>query len=80
MATLYACDATGKPAKDKAEFVEIGVRGRLYHGDIAHEMKAYAAEVDALHDKCAAEFIEGLKAIRAKYRCKIAEDGKLPDE
>ena len=80
MATLYACDATGKAVKNKAELIEVGVRGRLYCKDIADEMQAYAKEVDALHNECAQHMRDGLKEIRAKYRGKIADDGKLPDE
>lgn len=80
MATLFACDATGKTVKDKSELVEIGVRGRLYCKDIADDMLAYSEAVDKLHDECADKFRDGLKEIRAKYREKMAEDGKLPDE
>lgn len=80
MATIFACDATGKAVKDKAELVEVGVRGRLYCKEIADEMQAYVKEYDELHEKCAAAFREGVAEINAKYRAKIAEDGKLPNE
>ena len=80
MATLFACDATGKTVKHKDDLVEIGVRGRLYCEGVAADMRAYTDAVDKLHDECAEKFRDGLAALRAEYRKKLAEDGKLPDE
>lgn len=75
MATATICDGCNAAIDGEGQRLGFVLRGD-YCDECAPIIAEYGAAIDALHDKCAAEFKTGLAKIRIKYAKRVK---KLPD-
>lgn len=81
MALIHACDRCGTAGmpKPRGDFEQVGmVRPHIYCATCTPIMQGFLRELDALHDRVAADFKAGLDALKATA-LEGCPDGLLPD-